>query len=88
MMYYTTWLNLKIDPLKYIFEKPPYMSSRIARWQVSLVEYDIIYMTRKSMKGSAITDHLVDNAIEDYKQLNLDFPDKDVLVVEKEDKNE
>jgi hypothetical protein len=45
-------------------------------------------MTRKSMKGSAITDHLVDNAIEDYKQLNLDFPDKDVLVVEKEDKNE
>jgi len=87
MLYYTSWLILKMDPLKYIFEKR-YMSSRIARWQVSLAKYDIIYMTRKPMKGSAITDHLVDNAIKDYKPLNLDFPDKDVLVVEKEEKNE
>jgi hypothetical protein len=26
-----------------------------------------------------------DNAIEDYKPLNFDFPNKDVLVVEKEE---
>jgi len=87
MLYYTSWLILKIDALKYIFEKP-YMLSRIARWQVLLAKYDIIYMTRKSMKGSAITDHFVDNAIEDYELSNLNFPDKDVLVVEKEEKNE
>jgi hypothetical protein len=29
MLYYTTWLISKIDPLKYIFEKP-YMSNRLA----------------------------------------------------------
>jgi hypothetical protein len=39
-------------------------------------------MTRKSVKGSAITDHLADNAIKDYKPLNFDFPDEDVLVEE------
>ncbi|XP_061947896.1 uncharacterized protein LOC133671224 [Populus nigra] len=83
MLYYTTWLISKIDPLKYIFEKP-YMSNRLARWQVLLAEYDIIYKTRKSMKGSAIADHLADNTIEDYEPLNFDFPDEDVLVIERD----
>jgi len=58
MLYYTTWLISKLDPLRYIFEKP-YLSSRITRWQVLLVEYDIVYMTRKAMKGSGIADHFV-----------------------------
>ncbi|KAL9362451.1 hypothetical protein Peur_045236 [Populus x canadensis] len=60
------------------------MSNRLARWQVSLAEYDIIYKTRKSVKGSAIADHLADNAIEDYEPLNFDFPDEDVLVIERD----
>jgi len=49
MLYYITWLISKLDPLKYICEKP-YMLSRIARWQVLLVEYDIAFMTRKTVK--------------------------------------
>jgi len=77
MLYYITWLISKIDSLKYIFENP-YMLSRIARWQVLLAEYDIIYMARKSVKGNAIANHLANNAIEDYEPLNFDFPDKDV----------
>ena len=83
MLYYTTWLISKLDPLKYIFEKP-YLSSRIARWQVMLAEYDIVYKTRKSVKGSAIADHLADNAIKDYEPLKFDFPDEDVLIVEED----
>ena len=57
-----------------------------------LAEYDIVYMTRKAMKGSVIAIiafsrllHLADNAIEDYKSLNFDFSYEDVLVVEKEE---
>jgi len=42
-----------------------------------------MYMKRKAMKESIITDHLAGNAIEDYKPLHFDFPDKDELVVEK-----
>jgi len=86
MLYYTTWLILKTDPVNYIFEKP-YMSSRIARWQVLLAEYDIIYMTRKSVKGSAIANHLADNVVEDYEPLNFDFLDEDVLVTKRQEKS-
>jgi len=70
MLYYTTWLISKLEPLRYIFEKS-YLSSRIAKWQVLLAQYDIIYMTRKAMKWSIIADHLADNAIEDYKPNTL-----------------
>jgi len=72
-----------MDPLKYIFEKP-YLSSRIARWQVMLAEYDIVYKTRKSVKGSVIAYHLADNAIKDYEPLKFDFLDEDVLIVEED----
>jgi len=39
-------------------------------------------MTRKVVKGSVIADHLADHAMEDYKLLNSDFPDEDVLSIE------
>jgi len=35
------------------------------------------------MCESVIADHLANNAIEDYEHLNFDFPNEDVLVVEK-----
>jgi len=87
MLYYTIWLISKIDHLKYIFEKP-YLSSRIARWQVLLYEYDIVYITRKAVKGNVIANHLVDNAIKEYEPLSFDFPNEDVLVIENEEGND
>ena len=59
LLYHTTWLLSKLDPIKYIFEKPS-LSERIARWQVLLSEYDIRYVSQKAIKGSAITEFLVD----------------------------
>jgi len=44
-----------------------------------------VYMTRKAVKGSAITDHLANNVVEDYKPLDFDFPDEDILSIEKEE---
>ena len=44
-----------------------------------MIEYDIIYMTKKAVKGSIIADHLVDNVVEDYELLYFDLPDEDVL---------
>uniref|UniRef100_A0A2N9GDK8 Integrase catalytic domain-containing protein n=1 Tax=Fagus sylvatica TaxID=28930 RepID=A0A2N9GDK8_FAGSY len=34
MLYYTTWLVSRMDPIKYIFEKPA-LTGKIARWQNS-----------------------------------------------------
>ena len=39
-------------------------------------------MTRKVMKWSVIAN----NSIEDYKQLDFEFPDKNVLLIEEEEK--
>jgi hypothetical protein len=39
-------------------------------------------MTRKAVKGSAIADHLADNAVEDYEPLDFDFLDENVLSIE------
>ena len=52
MLSYTTWLVSKMDPVKYIFEKPA-LTGRITRWQVLLSEFDIVYVTQKAIKGSA-----------------------------------
>jgi len=40
MLSHTTTLISKMDPIKYIFEKPA-LTGRIARWQMLLSEYDI-----------------------------------------------
>ena len=46
-----------------------------------LAEYDIVFMTRKAIKGSIVVDHLTDHAVEDYEPLDFDLPDEDVLVI-------
>ena len=55
MLNYTTWLVSKMDPVKYIFEKPV-LTRRIARWQVLLFEFDIVYVTQKAIKGMPCVD--------------------------------
>ena len=47
MLTHTTWLISKMDPIKYIFDKPA-LTGRIARWQMLLSKFDI-YMSRKKL---------------------------------------
>ena len=75
MFIHTTWLISKMDPIKYIFEKPV-LTGRIARWQMLLFEYDIEYRSQKAIKGSVLADHLAHQPIEDYQSVQYDFPDK------------
>ena len=49
-----------------------------------LAEYDIVFMTRKVVKGSIIANHLADHAMENYEPLNFDLLDEDVIVIENE----
>ena len=90
MLYHTTWLIAKLDPIKFIFEKPS-LSERIARWQVLLSEFDILYVSQKAIKGSAIADFLAKRANEEYEPMSFDFLDEDlmaVLQIEKEESPE
>ena len=80
MLYHTTWLIARLDPIKYIFEKSS-LSGRITRWQVLLLEFDILYVFQKAIKGSAIADFLAERANEEYEPMSFDFPDEDLMAV-------
>ena len=80
MLYHTTWLIARLDPIKYLCEAPA-LSGRLARWQVLLSEYDIAYVSQKAIKGSAIADFLASRVADDYEPLNFDFPDEDLMCI-------
>ena len=80
MLYHTTWLITKLDPIKLIFEKPS-LSEKITRWQVLLSEFDILYVSQKAIKGSAIADFLAERANEEYEPMSFDFPNEDLMAV-------
>ena len=73
------WIS-KMDPIKYIFEKPA-LSGRIARWKMVLTEYDIQYTTQKAINGSVLEDHLAHQAVGDYQSMNLEFLDENIMLV-------
>ncbi|KAK5776518.1 hypothetical protein PVK06_044477 [Gossypium arboreum] len=73
MLYHTTWLISKMDPLKYLMESTA-LNGRMARWQILLSEFDIVYVNQKAVKGSAIADFLASRALEDYEPLKFNFP--------------
>ncbi|KAA3469864.1 RNA-directed DNA polymerase (Reverse transcriptase), Ribonuclease H [Gossypium australe] len=57
------------------------LNGRMARWQILLSEFDIVYVNQKAMKGSAIADFLASRALDDYEPLNFDFPNEDLMFV-------
>uniref|UniRef100_A0A2N9FMN2 RNase H type-1 domain-containing protein n=1 Tax=Fagus sylvatica TaxID=28930 RepID=A0A2N9FMN2_FAGSY len=83
MLYYTTWLVSRMDPIKYIFEKPA-LTGKIARWQVLLSEFDILFVARKAIKGQAIADYLADYPSEQLELMDSEFPDEDVMAVDED----
>ncbi|XP_012468955.1 uncharacterized protein LOC105787042 [Gossypium raimondii] len=55
------------------------LNGRMARWQIFLSEFDIVYISQKAVKGSAIADFLTSQALEDYEPLDFDFPNEDLM---------
>ncbi|KAG8481686.1 hypothetical protein CXB51_026571 [Gossypium anomalum] len=59
----------------------------MARWQILLSEFDIVYVNQKAVKGSAIADFLASRALEDYEPLNFEFPNEDLMYVATTEEN-
>nr|XP_012466222.1 unnamed protein product [Gossypium raimondii] len=60
---------------------------RMARWKILLSKFDIVYVSQKAVKGSAIADFLASRALEDYEPLNFDFPNEDLMYVAATEEN-
>ncbi|KAE8716079.1 hypothetical protein F3Y22_tig00110156pilonHSYRG00339 [Hibiscus syriacus] len=84
MLYHTTWLISKLDPLKYLMGVPA-LSGRLARWQILLSEFDIQYVNQTAIKGSAIAEFIARRASEEYESLSFDFPDEDLMAISVEE---
>ncbi|XP_043705314.1 uncharacterized protein Mb2253c-like [Telopea speciosissima] len=70
-----------MDPIKYLFEKPS-LIGRMVRWLLLLSEFDITYVNQKSIKGRAISDHLVAHpTTSDSRPVEDLFPDEELCLV-------
>ena len=80
MTEYSVHLISCLDPLRYLFNKPA-LVDRLMRWLVLMTEFDIHYVTQKSMRGSIIADHLASLPVSDSRAIDDDFLDEDVAAV-------
>ena len=70
MLSHTTWLVSKMDLVKYVFKNP-----------VLLSEFDIVYVTQKTIKGSALADYLAQQPLNDYQPMHSEFLDEDIMAL-------
>ncbi|XP_011628770.1 uncharacterized protein LOC105421768 [Amborella trichopoda] len=70
-----------MDPLKYLLERH-ILHGRLVKWRMLLSEFDIEYVTQKSVKGQAISDHLAEHVLHDCVPIKTDFPNEDLFVIE------
>lgn len=46
-----------------------------------LLEYDIQYVTQKSIKSSVLVDHLAHKPVEDYQPMRFGLPNEDIMAM-------
>jgi len=46
-----------------------------------LSEFDIVYVTQKAFKGSALAEYLAQQPINDYQPMQPEFPDEDIMAL-------
>jgi ribonuclease HI len=61
------------------------LTGKIARWQVLLSEFDILFVARKAIKGQAIADYLADYPSEQLELMDSEFLDEDVMAADRDD---
>ena len=80
MTEYSVQLVSRLDPLRYLFDRP-ILTSRLMRWPVLLTEFDIKYVTQKSIKGIVLADHLASLPVTDSRVIDDDFPNEEIAGV-------
>ncbi|RVW85035.1 Retrovirus-related Pol polyprotein from transposon 17.6 [Vitis vinifera] len=80
MTEYSVCLICRLDPLRYLFDRPV-LTGRLMRWIVLLSEFDIQYVSQKFIKGSIVADHLGSLSISKGRPIDDDFPDEEFVAM-------
>ena len=73
----------RLDPIKYLFEKPA-LTGRLACLLLLFSEFDLKYVTHKFVKGRVVAEFLVDHPVEGNEAVEYLFPNEAILQVEEE----
>ena len=71
----------KYDPLKYL-QQTPSLIKKLARWLILLTEFDIMYLSRKVIKGRVVAELSAQNPMDDNQEWELKFPDEHLGAIE------
>ena len=80
MIEYSVHLISHLDPLRYLFDRLA-LAGRLIRWLVFLIEFDIQYVSHKSIKRRVVVDHLASLPIIKSRPVDDDFPDKEFVAM-------
>ena len=80
MTKFSVCLISRLDPLRYLFDKPA-LTGRLMRWIVLLSEFDIQYVSRKFIKGSIVAYHLASLSISKGRPIDDDFSDEEFVAM-------
>jgi hypothetical protein len=64
MLAYVVFVIAQTDIIKYMLSKP-ILSGRMCKWSLALVEFHLLYVPQKAVKGQALADFLADHPCED-----------------------
>ena len=79
MLSHTKHLIAKIDPLKYLLSKGS-LTGRVAKWDLILSEFDIVYKDRKAIKGQVIADQLVEAPLQGDHPIVANFSKTKIMI--------
>ena len=62
LLSYQVFVIAKMDPLKYLFEKPA-LTRKLSRWLILLVEFDLTYVAKNTIKRRAIAEFCANHPV-------------------------
>ena len=80
MTEYLVHLISRLDPLRYLFNRPA-LTSILMRWLVLLIEFDIQYVSQKFIKGSIVIGHLASLPISEDRPVDDNFLDEEFVAM-------
>ena len=64
----------RVNPLRLLMTKSGSLNSRLAKWALLLSQYDMLFVSQKTVKGQALADFLAAHPVPESSKLHEDIP--------------